>query len=54
MSRGAGLGQDRSLERDFVVSSTEEFVKRFNGTRVINKVSNMHANKKSIMHEYAY
>lgn len=39
MSRGAGLGQDRSLERDFVVSSTEEFVKRFNGTRVINKVS---------------
>lgn len=38
MSRGAGLGLDRNHERDFVLSSIEEFVKRFNGTRAINKV----------------
>lgn len=38
MSRGAGLGLDRNHERDFVLSSVEEFVKRFGGTRPINKV----------------
>lgn len=38
MSRGAGLGLDRNHERDFVLSSVEEFVKRFDGTRPINKV----------------
>lgn len=38
MSRGAGLGLDRNHERDFVLSSLEEFVKRFDGTRPINKV----------------
>ncbi|XP_031639002.1 acetyl-CoA carboxylase isoform X2 [Contarinia nasturtii] len=38
MSRGAGLGLDRNHERDFVLSSVEEFVKRFDGTRAINKV----------------
>lgn len=40
MSRGAGLGLDRNHERDFVLSSVEEFVKRFDGTRPINKVFN--------------
>lgn len=39
MSRGTGLGQDRYQERDFLLASTEEFVKRFGGTRAINKVS---------------
>lgn len=38
MSRGTGLGMERYQERDFVISTTEEFVKRFGGTRVINKV----------------
>lgn len=38
MSRSAGLG-DCYNERDFVISSTEEFVKKFGGTRCINKVS---------------
>lgn len=38
MSRGAGLGLDRNHERDFVLSSVEEYVKRFDGTRAINKV----------------
>jgi hypothetical protein len=39
MSHGTGLGQDRYQERDFVIATTEEYVKRFGGTRVINKVS---------------
>lgn len=39
MSRGTGLGQDRYQERDFLLASTDEFVKKFGGTRVINKVS---------------
>lgn len=39
MSRGTGLGQDRFQERDFLLASTDEFVKKFGGTRVINKVS---------------
>ncbi|XP_063700172.1 acetyl-CoA carboxylase isoform X3 [Culicoides brevitarsis] len=38
MSHGTGLGLDRHQERDFILSTTEEFVKRFGGTRVINKV----------------
>ena len=38
MSHGTGLGLQRGQERDFVLSTTEEFVKKFNGTRVINKV----------------
>lgn len=38
MSRGTGLGQDRYQQRDFVVATTEEFVKKFGGTRAINKV----------------
>nr|NP_610342.1 Acetyl-CoA carboxylase, isoform A [Drosophila melanogaster]AAF59155.2 Acetyl-CoA carboxylase, isoform A [Drosophila melanogaster] len=38
MSRGTGLGQDRHQDRDFHIATTEEFVKRFGGTRVINKV----------------
>ncbi|XP_058834759.1 acetyl-CoA carboxylase isoform X2 [Topomyia yanbarensis] len=38
MSHGTGLGLDRGHERDFVLSTTEEFVKKFNGTRVITKV----------------
>lgn len=39
MSHGTGLGQERYQERDFVLSTTEEFVKKFNGTRAITKVS---------------
>lgn len=46
MSRGAGLGLDRNHERDFVLSSLEEFVKRFDGTRPINKVMQRNKNKK--------
>ncbi|XP_065368602.1 acetyl-CoA carboxylase isoform X2 [Calliphora vicina] len=38
MSRGTGLGQDRYQDRDFHIATTEEFVKKFGGTRVINKV----------------
>lgn len=38
MSRGTGLGQDRHADRDFHIATTEEFVKRFGGTRVINRV----------------
>ncbi|XP_053683269.1 acetyl-CoA carboxylase isoform X3 [Sabethes cyaneus] len=38
MSHGTGLGLDRGHERDFVLSTTEEFVKRFDGTRAITKV----------------
>lgn len=41
MSRGTGLGQDRYQQRDFVVATTEEFVKKFGGTRPINKVPNL-------------
>ncbi|XP_030553828.1 acetyl-CoA carboxylase isoform X1 [Drosophila novamexicana] len=37
MSR-TGLGQDRHQDRDFHIATTEEFVKRFGGTRVINRV----------------
>lgn len=42
MSHGTGLGLERGHERDFVLSTTEEFVKKFNGTRAINKVSSVH------------
>lgn len=38
MSHGTGLGQMRNLDRDFLLATTEEFVKRFGGTRAINKV----------------
>lgn len=38
MSHGTGLGQNGYQERDFVLATPEEFVKRFNGKRVINKV----------------
>ncbi|KAM8714293.1 hypothetical protein ACLKA7_014427 [Drosophila subpalustris] len=38
MSRGTGLGQERDQYRDFHIATTEEFVKRFGGTRVINRV----------------
>lgn len=37
MSRGTGLGQ-ATPERDFFISTPEEFVKKFGGSRVINKV----------------
>uniref|UniRef100_T1GP39 Uncharacterized protein n=1 Tax=Megaselia scalaris TaxID=36166 RepID=T1GP39_MEGSC len=37
MSRGTGLGQAQP-ERDFFISTPEEFVKKFGGSRVINKV----------------
>lgn len=35
---GTGLGQERNLDRDFLLATTEEFVKRFGGNRVINKI----------------
>ncbi|XP_049317448.1 acetyl-CoA carboxylase [Bactrocera dorsalis] len=38
MSRGTGLGQDRYQDRDFHIATPEEFVKKFGGTRVINRV----------------
>lgn len=38
MSRGAGLGQDRLLDRDFHIATPEEFVKKFGGIRVINRI----------------
>lgn len=38
MSHGTGLGLERHLERDFLLATTEEFVKRFGGVRAINKV----------------
>lgn len=47
MSRGTGLGQDRYQERDFLLASTDEFVKKFGGTRVINKVSILAITKNS-------
>jgi acetyl-CoA carboxylase / biotin carboxylase 1 len=38
MSHGTGLGLERNLDRDFLLATTEEFVKRFGGNRAINKV----------------
>ncbi|KAL9876922.1 acetyl-CoA carboxylase isoform 1-T1 [Glossina fuscipes fuscipes] len=38
MSRGAGLSQDRLLDRDFHIATPEEFVKKFGGIRVINRI----------------
>lgn len=38
MSRGTGLGQDRYQDRDFHIATPEEFVKKFGGTRVINRI----------------
>lgn len=38
MSQGTVIHQ-RLTEKDFNVSTPEEFVKRFKGSRVINKVS---------------
>lgn len=38
MSQGNVIHQ-RLTEKDFNVSTPEEFVKRFKGTKVINKVS---------------
>lgn len=39
MSQGTVMIQNRLQEKDFTVATPEEFVKRFNGTKVINKVS---------------
>ncbi|KAJ8978777.1 hypothetical protein NQ317_015501 [Molorchus minor] len=38
MSQGTVMIHNRLEEKNFTVATTEEFVKRFNGTRVINKV----------------
>lgn len=38
MSHGTGLGQNGYQERDFVLATPEEFVKRFGGNKVINRV----------------
>lgn len=37
MSQGTVL-HPRLLDKDFTVGTPEEFVRRFNGTRIINKV----------------
>lgn len=39
MSQGTVIHQ-RFSDKDFTVGTPEEFVRRFNGTRVINKVRN--------------
>lgn len=38
MSQGTVMLHNRQEEKNFTVATPEEFVKRFNGTRVINKV----------------
>ncbi|XP_044762645.1 acetyl-CoA carboxylase isoform X3 [Coccinella septempunctata] len=38
MSQGTVMLHNRLQEKDFTVATPEEFVKRFNGTKVINKV----------------
>lgn len=40
MSQGTVMiqAQSRQLEKDFTVATPEEFVRRFGGTKVINKV----------------
>jgi hypothetical protein len=38
MSQGTVMLQNRLQEKDFTVATPEEFVKRFSGTKVINKV----------------
>lgn len=42
MSQGTVMimTQNRLQEKDFTVATPEEFVRRFCGTKVINKVSN--------------
>jgi acetyl-CoA carboxylase / biotin carboxylase 1 len=37
MSQGSVMNA-KSLEKDFIVATPEEFVKKFGGTKVINKV----------------
>lgn len=39
MSQGTVMLHNRLQEKDFTVATPEEFVKRFNGTKVINKVN---------------
>ena len=41
MSQGTVMiqAQSRQLEKDFTVATPEEFVQRFKGNRVINKVN---------------
>lgn len=39
MSQGTVMLHNRLEEKNFTVATPEEFVKRFNGTKVINKVS---------------
>lgn len=39
MSQGTVMYHNRLQEKDFTVATPEEFVKRFQGTKVINKVS---------------
>lgn len=39
MSQGTVMLHNRLQEKDFTVATPEEFVKRFQGTKVINKVN---------------
>lgn len=39
MSQGTVMLHNRLQEKDFTVATPEEFVKRFQGTKVINKAS---------------
>lgn len=38
MSQGTVMLHNSLQEKDFTVATPEEFVKRYNGTKVINKV----------------
>lgn len=38
MSQGTVIHNQRQLDKDFTVATPEEFVKRFKGKKVINKV----------------
>lgn len=38
MSQGTVMLHNNLQEKDFTVATPEEFVKRYNGTKVINKV----------------
>lgn len=39
MSQGTVLTHARTQEKDFTVATPEEFVRRFGGSKVINKVN---------------
>lgn len=48
MSQGTVMIHNRLEEKHFTVATPEEFVKRFNGTKVINKVKSSQMKKSFI------